>query len=90
MFSGEAAKNSERAGRLVRIGPLEEQDRTMLGELLDAACQRFDGGRMQLERMIGRIAGDHCRIDASLDRLVDRVAEAAIDFGQCIRRIVQV
>ena len=62
----------------------------MLGELAQAARQRLDRRRMELQRMIGRVARDHRGVDVRRDRLPDRVTEAAIDLRERARRVVEV
>lgn len=46
--------------------------------------------RMQIERMVGGIAGDNHRLDAEGHRAVDRRREAAVGFGERPAAVVQV
>ena len=62
----------------------------MLRQLTHAARQRVDRRRVQLERMIGRIARDDGSVHARIDCLPNCVSEAAVDFDEGTGRVMEI
>lgn len=87
--SPQQPEHRQRTGRLVRERPLQHQDRAMIGQPSHLRRQRRRR-RVQIQRMVGGIAGHHRHLGVCVHRLIDRGTEAAIRFGQRARPIVQI
>ena len=75
---------------LVRVGTLQQQHRAMIGQAPHPLHQPRCGGRMQVQRVIGRVPGHHGGLRPLRHGPLDGSAEAALGLGECPCSIVQV
>jgi len=76
--------------RFMRPGALQHQYRTVVREAPHPVDQRHRGGRMQVQRMVGAVAGDHRRLCPQNQGALDGGGEAAVGLVQVARPVVQV
>lgn len=81
----EQPEHVEHARRLVRERPLQHQHRAMLCEPAHEACERDERRRVDVDRVVRRIAADNRQLGAGVHYGVDRERGAALDLGKRFR-----
>jgi hypothetical protein len=69
---------------------LKHQNGAVVRQPSNTRHERHRRWRVQIERMVGAVAGDHRHIHADVRGTLDCSAEAAIRLGQVARPVVQV
>jgi hypothetical protein len=82
MATADQAEDRQRARWFVRVRALQHEDRTVVREPPHLRDQTRRSRRMQVERMVGGISGDHGRVGAEGPGPVDRSAEATVRLSQ--------
>jgi len=86
----EQSEDGQRSRRLVRVGALQHQHGTVIGQAPDLGRQAQGSRGMQVQRVVGGVPGNHGDLHAQGDRPVDRSTEATIGLGQRAGPVVQV
>jgi hypothetical protein len=84
------AEDRQRARRFVRIRALEQQHRTVIGQPSNLGDQPHRRRSMQVQGVIGGVAGNDGGLHPQRNGPVDRSAEAAVGFDQRPGAVVQV
>ncbi len=84
------ADERQRSRRFVRIRSLQHQHRAVVGQAPDLRDEPHRRRGMQVQGVVGGVAGDDGRIHAQRDRPVDRRAKAAIGLDQRTVAVMQV
>jgi hypothetical protein len=88
--ASEQAQCRQGPGWLVRKRPLKHQDRTVVSQAPNLAGKAPCRRRVQVERVVGRVAGDHCDVDLEGHGAVDRGPEATVGLGERLAAVVQI